>query len=60
MNFGAPAVGEALRFFQLLTQIEEPLARAKEARALVTSFGFAVDTVQPSSDRHWTWIGRKA
>jgi ubiquinone/menaquinone biosynthesis C-methylase UbiE len=26
-----------------------------EMRALVTTFGFAPDTVQMTSDRHWTW-----
>jgi ubiquinone/menaquinone biosynthesis C-methylase UbiE len=27
-----------------------------EMRALVTTFGFAPDTIQMTSDRHWTWI----
>lgn len=31
-----------------------------EIRALVSEFGFAADTVQASSDRHWTWQARRA
>jgi ubiquinone/menaquinone biosynthesis C-methylase UbiE len=30
-----------------------------EARKLVSSLGFAPDTVQMSSDRHWTWVCRR-
>ncbi|MCA9215638.1 MAG: class I SAM-dependent methyltransferase [Planctomycetales bacterium] len=30
-----------------------------EIRAMVEKLGFAGDTVQPTSDRHWTWVGRK-
>jgi ubiquinone/menaquinone biosynthesis C-methylase UbiE len=30
-----------------------------EIRELVASLGFAKDTVQATSDRHWTWIARK-
>lgn len=30
-----------------------------EVRALVTSFGFTPDTVQMTSDRHWTWSATK-
>jgi ubiquinone/menaquinone biosynthesis C-methylase UbiE len=30
-----------------------------EMQALVVELGFAADTVQPTSDRHWTWIARK-
>lgn len=29
-----------------------------EVRALVRPLGFAADTVQQTSDRHWTWVGR--
>jgi hypothetical protein len=29
-----------------------------EIRNLVMSLGFAADTVQPTSDRHWTWAAR--
>jgi ubiquinone/menaquinone biosynthesis C-methylase UbiE len=28
-----------------------------EIRALVESLGFAAVSVQPTSDRHWTWVG---
>ena len=31
-----------------------------EVRALVAPHGFAADTVQQTSDRHWTWAARKA
>lgn len=30
-----------------------------EVRALVGALGFAPETVQATSDRHWTWWGRK-
>lgn len=30
-----------------------------EVRQLVGEFGFAADTVQATSDRHWTWIAHK-
>ena len=30
-----------------------------EIRDLVTQLGFSADTVQPNSDRHWTWTARK-
>ena len=30
-----------------------------EIRKLAASLGFAKDTVQTTSDRHWTWIARK-
>jgi ubiquinone/menaquinone biosynthesis C-methylase UbiE len=30
-----------------------------EVRAMVASLGFAADTVQATSDRHWTWSARK-
>lgn len=30
-----------------------------EVRALVQAFGFPADTVQQTSDRHWTWQARK-
>ncbi|MDG2381805.1 MAG: tRNA (adenine(22)-N(1))-methyltransferase TrmK [Pirellulaceae bacterium] len=29
-----------------------------EIRALIKDLGFPADSVQPTSDRHWTWIGR--
>ena len=29
-----------------------------EVRAMVTARGFAADTVQATSDRHWTWVAR--
>ena len=32
----------------------------EEIRELVASLGFAEQTVQATSDRHWTWIARKA
>ena len=31
----------------------------EEMRDLVTRFGFAPDTVQMTSDRHWTWVANK-
>jgi hypothetical protein len=31
----------------------------EEICALVAAFGFAPDTVQMTSDRHWTWIASK-
>jgi ubiquinone/menaquinone biosynthesis C-methylase UbiE len=31
-----------------------------EIRELVGSLGFAPESVQPTSDRHWTWAARKA
>jgi len=31
-----------------------------EVRALIAPLGFAADTVQATSDRHWTWAARKA
>ena len=31
----------------------------EEIRELVDRLGFAPETVQSTSDRHWTWIGRK-
>ena len=31
-----------------------------EIRELVASLGFSRETVQATSDRHWTWIARKA
>ncbi|MBL8825983.1 MAG: class I SAM-dependent methyltransferase [Planctomycetaceae bacterium] len=30
-----------------------------EVRAVVGEYGFAPETVQATSDRHWTWAGRK-
>jgi len=30
-----------------------------EIRALIAPFGFGADTVQATSDRHWTWAARK-
>jgi ubiquinone/menaquinone biosynthesis C-methylase UbiE len=30
-----------------------------EIRALVTELGFDPETVQPTSDRHWTWVARR-
>jgi ubiquinone/menaquinone biosynthesis C-methylase UbiE len=30
-----------------------------EVQQLVADFGFAPDTVQMTSDRHWTWVARK-
>ena len=30
-----------------------------EIRELVRSLGFAQETVEQTSDRHWTWIGKK-
>ena len=30
-----------------------------EIRDLVASLGFAAETVQQTSDRHWTWTGTK-
>ena len=32
----------------------------EEIQALVIELGFAADSVTASSDRHWTWVGRKA
>ncbi len=31
----------------------------EEIRALVVDLGFAAETVQMTSDRHWTWVARK-
>jgi ubiquinone/menaquinone biosynthesis C-methylase UbiE len=31
-----------------------------EVRDLVANFGFAPETVQMTSDRHWTWVTRRA
>jgi ubiquinone/menaquinone biosynthesis C-methylase UbiE len=31
----------------------------EEMRDLVTRFGFAPDTIQMTSDRHWTWVANK-
>jgi ubiquinone/menaquinone biosynthesis C-methylase UbiE len=31
----------------------------EEVRALVASLGFSADTVQDTSDRHWTWVARR-
>ncbi len=30
-----------------------------EIRDLISELGFSAASVQPTSDRHWTWIGRK-
>ena len=30
-----------------------------EIRAMVVALGFTADTVQATSDRHWTWLARK-
>lgn len=30
-----------------------------EIRSLIDGLGFPIDSVQPTSDRHWTWIGNK-
>ena len=30
-----------------------------EVRQMVTSLGFTADSVQMTSDRHWTWVGEK-
>lgn len=32
----------------------------EEIRELVTPLGFAPDTIQTTSDRHWTWTARKS
>jgi ubiquinone/menaquinone biosynthesis C-methylase UbiE len=32
----------------------------EEIRDLVASLGFAAETAQQTSDRHWTWVARKA
>jgi len=31
-----------------------------EIRAIVSELGFAEETLQATSDRHWTWIARKS
>jgi ubiquinone/menaquinone biosynthesis C-methylase UbiE len=33
---------------------------ANEIRDLVATFGFALETVRMTSDRHWTWVATKA
>jgi hypothetical protein len=30
-----------------------------EVQALVTGLGFDISSVKQTSDRHWTWIGRR-
>lgn len=32
----------------------------EEIRGLVAPYGFPPESVQPSSDRHWTWVGQTA
>jgi hypothetical protein len=34
--------------------------RLEEVRDLVVQLGFSPETVQATSDRHWTWTARKA
>ncbi|MCS7046991.1 MAG: methyltransferase domain-containing protein [Gemmataceae bacterium] len=31
----------------------------EEIRSVVAALGFAAETVQQTSDRHWTWVARK-
>ena len=31
-----------------------------EVQQMVAAVGFEAESVQATSDRHWTWVGRKA
>jgi SAM-dependent methyltransferase len=42
---------------QMFTDSLHAALSLAEIRALVASLGFSADSVQPTSDRHWTWVG---
>jgi len=44
---------------QLFAQSLHAALTVDEVRGLVAELGFAADTVQATSDRHWTWSARK-
>ena len=44
---------------KLFTESLYAALTVEEMRDLVTNFGFAADTVQMTSDRHWTWVATK-
>jgi ubiquinone/menaquinone biosynthesis C-methylase UbiE len=44
---------------QLFRQSLHAALTLEEMRAMVVDLGFSPDGVQMSSDRHWTWAGRK-
>lgn len=44
---------------QLYDQSLRAALALEEIRDIVVELGFAADTVQPTSDRHWTWVARK-
>ncbi len=44
---------------QLFTDSLRAALSVEEIRALVTQLGFDARTVQPTSDRHWTWSARQ-
>jgi ubiquinone/menaquinone biosynthesis C-methylase UbiE len=45
---------------QLFAQSLHAALTVDEVRAVVGELGFTADTVQATSDRHWTWSARKA
>lgn len=53
------ASGEPLENQQLLRQSLAAALDLSEVRELVMSLGFTADTVQQTSDRHWTWAAIK-
>ena len=45
---------------QLFSDSLRAALNLSELRALVVSLGLDPDTVRQTSDRHWTWVARKA
>ena len=54
------ASDEAEHARQLFDDSLRAALELEEIRAMVTSLGFPPESVQATSDRHWTWSGRKA
>ncbi len=53
------AGGESAHARQMFSDSLHAALSLDEIRRLVTQLGFPAASVQPTSDRHWTWIGKK-
>lgn len=53
-TYAADAPAEARRLF---AESLHAALTLEEVRGMVSSLGFGTDTVEQTSDRHWTWVG---
>lgn len=53
------AAGATDRQRQLFSESLRAALSLGEIRGIVAALGFAPDTVQVTSDRHWTWVARR-